>query len=154
MTWKFLHLENEWAYNYFDIAFSWYLATPKLLKEIWKMEDDRAQFVEDLSKGMNFAGFLNGKFVAMIHGEPKSEEIIEGHLFCQRKVNIDFLVALVMFSKNIALTKYNRVITATSTKHKTMLEITKRAGFLDTGVRSWDAIHKGQLLEVQYNIAL
>jgi hypothetical protein len=139
--------------KYFDEVFEWYQSTPRLLKECWQFEEDKNQFVIDLKKGLNFVGIKDGIFTAMVHGAPKSEDIIEGHLFCLPGTDIDFVTMLVTYSKNQGLLKYKTILTQTAVKHKTMLEINKRAGFLDTGYRSWGAVHKGQLIEIQHNIA-
>lgn len=152
--WKFYTINNQYINPcYLETVWTWYQGSAPLLKSNWMFEDDKEKFIADVKKGMNFAGLNNDIFVAMVHGEEKAPGIIEGHLFAQPKTEIDFLAALVTFSKHKALEKYHTVLTQTPTKHKTMLDINYRAGFIDTGIKSWHALHKGQLVEVQHNIA-
>jgi hypothetical protein len=151
--WKFYTTDTKVDYNLFEEVFEWYLRTPEILRSSWEFEDDKKQFIEDLGNGMNFAGEQDDLFCAMVHGQEKEPGVIEGHLFCASKTGVDFLTALITYSKNQALTRYVSVLTQTPIKHKTMLEINRRAGFIDTGIRSWSGVYRGRLLEIQHNIA-
>lgn len=151
--WLFKSLPAREMSSFYQEVYHWYLESPEILKTNWQLETDELQFVKDLQNGMNFIGEKDGIFVAMVHGEPKTDKIIEGHLFCLPGVPVDFLISLITFAKHKALEKYELVTTQTPIKHKGMLIINKRAGFLDSGIRSWNGVYKGQLLEIQHNMA-
>lgn len=153
MHWLFKTLDKP-TLKYFEECFLWYQDTPEILRVNWGFEDNVDNFIRDLKKGMNFLGFKDNIFIAMVHGEPKSQSTIEGHLFCLPETDLDFLTALVTFSKSEALKKYRNVVTQTIVRHKSMLEINYRAGFIDMGLRSWgQAPYRGRLLEIQHNLA-
>lgn len=151
--WTFRKLEVT-EYNLMEEAFEWYQSTPNILKVSWEWEDDLGRFIQDLEAGDNYVGYVNNVYSAMIHGQPKGLGVVEGHLFCLPGLEIDFIVAMVTYAKVTALKKYDKVLTATPVKHKTMLEINRRAGFIDTGVRGWNSVYRGKLLELQYNLAV
>lgn len=135
-------------------VYRWYELTPEVLKVNWQFDDNFENFSRDLKKGETYLGKKDGILTAMVYGDPKTTDIVEGHLFCAPNSDIDFLTMMVTYAKAQALTKYKTVLTQTIVKHKTMLEINRRSGFVDTGYRSWSGVYRGQLLEVQHNIAV
>lgn len=153
--WKYYQVNNYYiSSNFLYTCYDWYQESAGILKANWAFEEDRQQFIKDLKKGMNFVGLEDDIFVAMVHGEEKEPDVIEGHLFAKPGTNKDFLAALITFSKHEALKRYKTVLTQTPSRHKGMLDLNYRAGFLDTGIRSWNCVYKNQLVEVQHNIAV
>lgn len=151
--WEFSTLQEKVWYSEYEEVFEWYLETPSILRANWQFEDDKLKFVEDLENGMNFVAKKDGIFVAMVHGQPKSTEIIEGHLFCLPGTCPELLTAFVTYAKTEALKKYKVVTTQTPTKHRGMLKLNERAGFMDSGYRSWNTVYRGKLLTIQHNLA-
>lgn len=151
--WDFEHIDNETSQEYFETAFEWYQKTPKILKSNWQFVEEKEEFIADLKKGYNYVGKIGGEFVGMVHGEIRQEGIIEGHLFCYPRTDLDFLTALIIFSKQVSLRYFHTVLIQVLAKHKTMGKIIQQAGFVDTGIRSWGTVYKGQLLEVVHSVA-
>lgn len=119
--------------TYFEKTWTWHDALPRLLKEPcgFKTKDE---FVTSLTKGVNYLGFNNGKFSAMVFGDDVGNETVEGHLYCPRQSDLDFLTAMITFAKNEALKQFQRVIVEIPPHHRTLHGLVLRAGFFDTGL--------------------
>lgn len=85
-------------------------------------------------RGEKYVGFNDGRFAAMVYGEPTHNNTVEGHLYCPRGSDIDFLAAMVTFAKKEALKKFQRVIVEIPPHHRTLHGLVLRAGFFDTGL--------------------
>lgn len=133
-----------------SIAHGWYLRTPSFVRSISTFLDEREEFIKELSGTENYSGIIGNEIKGVVHGEQKTIEIVEGHLFCSNDVDIDFVTALVIYSKSQALKTYKIVLTTVLTKHKFLHEVMKRAGFIDTKMRAIQGVHKGKLMEVIY----
>lgn len=145
------HAEKE---EHYSQVFEWYSALPKIFRSfsIFK-SDEKEEFVRSLLEGRNYSGEINGKLKCFIHGEIKDTITIEGHLFCEPKLDLDWVCNMVTYAKHEALKEFKYVTTQVITKHPTLHTVMKRSGFLDTGLKSYSQVYKGQLLEVTHYIA-
>jgi len=142
-----------WKFDYADEsdiakAWRWYLRLPSFMRHVTAYEDDdQALFLQDLRNGLNFKAEVDGETVALVFAEPKSEDYVEGHIFCAKGVNKDILVGLITFAKAEILKKFRYVMLDIVTKHKGIAQIAQQAGFVYTGLDRYKHIYNGKLLE-------
>lgn len=105
--WKF---QTFWQNDpVISTAFRWYQKSPGFVRNIATFVDTEDEFIKELSGSINFYGTIDGEILGVVHGEQKTPEIVEGHLFCSKSVDLDFATALVTYSKNEALKHYKVV---------------------------------------------
>lgn len=151
--WNFYTPEAGIRYNYFLTAHEWFLRLPGFLRSYSDFNDNFDYFADNLAAGMIFIGTIDGVFSGMVYGEHKDEKTVEGHLFCKKHADIDFVSALVTYSKRSALEKYEKVITHVLDKHKVLHCVMARSGFVDTGIRSFPSTYNGEFLESKFYVA-
>lgn len=115
----------SWQFDTFYIgdltlgqAHKWYMKTPPFLRSISQCIETEKEFIDELSGSINFSGIIDNRLKGVVHGEEKSKTVIEGHLFCSADVDLDFVTALVTYSKIETLKKYQAVVTMISTRHR------------------------------------
>lgn len=139
---------------YIDRVFDWYINSPQIFRAFSAFKTgEKREFLQELRAGRNYALLENGKLRCFIHGEIKDNITIEGHIFCEPKLPIDLQCMAVMFAKNTALLEFQYVVTQVLKKHPILHRVMYRSGFLDMGLRSYNTVYKGQLLEVVHYIA-
>lgn len=150
MSWEFFTLNEKNGSKFISQAYNWYQETPGFLRSYSEFDDDKRNFAKDLTNGSLFVGLLDGVFSGMVYGEVKTPDIIEGHLFCPTKADVDFITSLVIYAKTESLKTYKFVVTHILKRHRILHEIMRRSGFIDTGMRSWMGVYRNQLMEVHY----
>lgn len=134
-------------------AYIWYHETPEFLRSYTKSYKSQEEFNNDIGNSMLFMGLIDGELHGVVHGEEKTENTVEGHLFCKKNSEIGFIISLVSFARRAALGKYDKVITNILSKHKTLHEVMRYSGFIDTGIRSWPTVYKDRLMESVFYIS-
>ena len=133
-------------------AHEWHVQTPHFLRftcEFNKQED----FLHELRQGRLFKGIVDGQYKGIVFGQIKNENVIEGHLFCERRLNKDFLTALIMFAKTESLKTYKQVLIEIPAKSKGLQRLIDRAGFYNLGLSKWGDVVRGKLFETQFYLA-
>ena len=155
MIWKFLITDKESELAY---AFDWYSSLPGFLKSFVDpyTAKDQELFIKDLLKGINFAAYEDNKLKAIVNASLVLNETnkVEGHLFCSKDSSIDFLSSAVSYAREQCLKQFEIVVCHVLRRHKLLQIIMNRAGFLDSGLRGWQNIYKGNGLEVMYYYTL
>lgn len=148
--WYFGEVQKNINQFYYDQAYNWYQRSPGFLREFCEFDNDKTQFIEDLRQGRLFVGENDDVCKGLIYGEPKTSEVIAGHLFCGNDVDEDFVTNLVTYAKNESLKSYKYVVTHVLRRHRFLHKVMYRSGFIDTGMRAWSTVYKNSLLEVVY----
>lgn len=136
-------------------AFKWYQQMPPFIVNIAdKFKKSEADpFVQSLQEGRNFAVEDHGAVSAVVHAEPKSFNLAEGHLFCKPGADIYMLAAGISFARVEVLKQYDTVICHVLRRHRALNRIMDLSGFYDTGLRAWQGVYRGSPQEVRYYIA-
>lgn len=150
MSWYFTEVQKNISQFYCEQAYNWYQRTPGFIRAFAEFDDNKDHFIADLKKGSLFVGEDEDVCKGIIYGEPKTPDIVAGHLFCGNDVDEDFVTNLVTFAKNESLKSYKYVVTHVLRRHKFLHKIMYRSGFIDTGMRAWSTVYKNSLLEVVY----
>ena len=148
---KMWHFEMTTSRSLLREAFDWHMRTPKWLRMGGYTE--AGEFVHGLSQGVNYAGYIDGQFAGLIHGEHRDDETVEGHCYVGPKVDNDFVTALISFAKREALKTYQKVVVEIPVKHRTMNGLILRAGFFDLGLHKWKGVVRGRLFETGFYMA-
>lgn len=146
-------IPEEYRRYYIDSAYEWWAQLPGFLKAISGKWDTYSAFAEHLSKGELYAGKIDGKLMSLVHGEIKSEGVVEGHLYCNPESPKDYLISHVIYAKNTALLSYGKVITFILHRHKFLFDIMRQAGFIDTGIRIMGGVYRNKILNASYYLA-
>lgn len=149
--WNFQNTKNI---DHLRQAWAWHQRTPRFLRQNCGYGESEDLFVSDLSKGLNWVGHEDGVFKALVYGEVRSETEIEGHLYCQKHTNIDFLTAIITFAKKEALKQYDKVVVEIPVKHRILHGLILRAGFFDTGMHKYKGLIHNQLFESSFYLAV
>lgn len=128
--WRF---ETETNYLIFEDVWQWHSALPQHLQRLCGFKD-KNEFTESLKTGVTYLGYNNERFSAMVFGDDVGNNTVEGHLYCPRRSDLDFLTAMIVFAKNEALKQFQRVIVEIPPRHRTLHGLVLRAGFFDTGL--------------------
>jgi len=150
MGWEFFTLDEKNSAEYISQAYNWYKRTPGFLRSYSEFDENIQNFKQDLLNGRLFVGILDGVFSGMVYGEIKTENIIEGHLFCPPKTSEDFIIALITYAKSESLKTYDFVVTHILKKHRFLHRVMVKSGFVDTGMKSWMGVYRNKLMEVNY----
>lgn len=146
--WRF---ENTTDEELISQAFDWHIKTPQWLRMGGHTE--RSDFVQALSQGLNYAGYIDGEFSGLIHGEHRGGETVEGHCYVKPGVDGDFVTALISYAKRETLKHCRQIVAEIPVKHRTMNGLILRAGFFDLGLRKWKGVVRGRLFETGFYLA-
>lgn len=133
-------------------AYEWHVNTPSFLRSTCEF-NEQDEFVRELHQGRLFKGMIDGEYKGIVFGQIKNEKVIEGHLFCERRLNKDFLTALIMFAKTESLKTYKQVLIELPSKSKGLAVLISRAGFNNLGLSKWGDVVRGRLFETQFYLA-
>lgn len=149
MSWEFYKTDSR---ENIEQAYGWYQQMPEFLKTFGKPYKDKLDFVEGLLEqgNFNFVGLVENEIKAVVHAEAKNSDVVEGHLFCAKDCSLEFLSSAVSFARQECLLEYKTVVCHVLKKHKMLHSIMLRSGFLDSGLRGWQHIYRGKLMEVVY----
>ena len=114
-----------------EAAWEWYLRLPSFMR--WEFQiEDREDFLSIFEQGVNFGGYDDGLKV-IVHGEDKGE-ILEGHLFCDPKADLNLIAAAISYgSKKVG----RNILIETPAKHKTLRKILTNIGYKDMGLSAY-----------------
>lgn len=133
-------------------AYQWHVRTPHFLRSTCEF-DDREDFLHELRQGTLFKGMIDDQYKAVVFGQTKNDNVVEGHLFCERRLNQDFLTALIMFAKTESLKTYKQVLIEIPVKSQGLISLIVRAGFHNLGLSKWGDVVRGKLFETQFYLA-
>lgn len=133
-------------------AYEWHVQTPHFLQSLGKFENSD-DFIKEVKSDRRFKGMVDGQYKGLVLGEIKNENVIEGHLYCERGLGKDFLTALIMFAKTESLKTYKQVLIEIPTKSKGLQRLIDKAGFHNLGLSKWGDVVRGKLLETQFYLA-
>lgn len=133
-------------------AYEWHVKTPYFLHSLGKYVDAE-DFVQDVKPDRAFKGMIDGQYKGLVLGEIKNDTVIQGHLHCERRLNKDFLTALIMFAKTESLKTYKQVLIEIPAKSKGLRNLIDRAGFNNLGLSKWGNVVRGKLFETQFYLA-
>lgn len=152
MSWT---IDATYERRHLEKAFGWYQEWPSFLRHSvdYFCNAQKAEFIESLAGGRNYAGHEDDEFKVLIHAEIKSKDVVEGHLFCKPQTNLDLVVSTIKYAKEILLKDYQLILCQVARKHKTLNGIMDSSGFADTGLRAWQSIYKERLVEIRYYAA-
>lgn len=118
-------------------AWEWDSRMTNFMRQITDPEIDESEFCESYLKGRNFGGFLNGELQVIVHGDPKNEDLIEGHVFTAKTVDLPLMCASIAFGTHDVLRDFKQVIVGTPTKHTTLHRMLTGVGYRDTGLKTY-----------------
>ena len=106
-------------------AFDWYQEAPKMLRSFSVFFDkyERPEFTSNLLLGYNYAGRKHNEINCLIHAEIKSENLVEGHLFCGKDADIDLVAATINYARVDLLKTYGVIVCHVMKKHRTLNKI-------------------------------
>jgi hypothetical protein len=114
-----------------ETAWEWYLRLPSFMR--WEFQiEDREDFLSIFEQGVNFGGYDDGLKV-IVHGEDKGE-ILEGHLFCDPKADINLIAAAISYGTKAV---QRNVLIETPFRHKTLRRILSNIGYKDMGLSAY-----------------
>ena len=152
--WSFRTLEVDDPL--FETAYRWYEEVPGFLRQLQELRgrhDSFEDFVENINTGLNYVGEADGVPKAFVHGEIHDDGTVEGHLMCEAGADLDLVAMTVTYAKAETLKKHRLIVCHVLRRHKSLVEVVRRAGFTDSGMRAFQGVYRGKLQEVLYFVS-
>lgn len=141
-----------------EAAYEWYKEIPEWLRSRSLAEEagDLESFIRHFEGDLLFYGDGGEAGDALVVGTRIAEGTHEGHLFCKRGSDPDFVQAVIMFAKHwtFRYTDSVRILSVLRTKHFGLKKLMYGAGFTPSGYSLWDsAAENGKVFEGQLFVA-